>query len=150
MTSQAQPIPPGLFASAAIAAAGAVAAAVLGPFLARSGIVPIGLGEAIFRCAIPMALAAVVVAIVAMRRSGRRLGGLVVIGVAVAAAALPIRTWHRGPFRAAHPRRDDRRRQSAALCRGRAGCGSRRPTPPTTAARRSPATSARRTVICAR
>lgn len=40
-----------------------------------------------------MALAAVVVAIVAMRRSGRRLGGLIVIAVAVAAAALPIRTW---------------------------------------------------------
>ncbi len=92
-TSQAQPIPPGLLASAAIAAAGAVAAAVLGPFLARSGLVPGGLGEAIFRCAVPMALAAVVVAIVVMRRTGRRLGGLVVIGVAVAAAVLPIRTW---------------------------------------------------------
>ena len=92
-TSQARPAPPGLLASAAIAAAGAVAAAVLGPFLARSGLVPGGLGEAIFRCAVPMALAAVVVAIVAMRRSGRRLGGLVVIAVAVAAAALPIRTW---------------------------------------------------------
>ena len=92
-TSQAQPAAPGRFTSAAIAAAAAVAAAVLGPFLARSGLVPIGLGEAIFRCTIPLALAAVVVAIVAMRRSGRRLGGLVVIGVAVAAAALPIRTW---------------------------------------------------------
>jgi len=93
VTSQAQPIPPGLLASAAIAAAGAVAAAVLGPFLARSGLVPGGLGEAIFRCAVPMAFAAVVVAIVVLRRTGWRLGGLVVIGVAVAAAVLPIRTW---------------------------------------------------------
>jgi len=93
VTSQAQPIPPGLLASAAIAAAGAVAAAVLGPFLARSGLVPGGLGEAIFRCAVPMALAAVVVAIVVLRRTGWHLGGLVVIGVAVAAAVLPIRTW---------------------------------------------------------
>ena len=92
-TSHPQPAPPARLAQAAIAAALAVAAAVLGPFLARSGLVPSSLGEGIFRAAVPLALAAVVLAILAVRRSRRRFGGLVVIGVAVAAAALPIRIW---------------------------------------------------------
>jgi hypothetical protein len=93
VTSHAQPAPPARLAQAAMAAALAVAAAVLGPFLARSGLVPSGVGEGIFRGAVPLALAAVLLAILAMRRSRRRFGGLVVIGVAVAAAALPIRIW---------------------------------------------------------
>ena len=106
-----------LLASAAIAAAGAVAGGarpVPGPF----GLLPGGAGEAIFR-AIPLALIAVVVAIPAMRRSGRRFGGL----VGIIAVALPRRRadpdLDRGPFRSADPRRDDRHRQSAALRRGR-------------------------------
>jgi Protein of unknown function (DUF1499) len=92
-TSQARPAAPGFVASGGWAAAGAVAAAVLGPLGARSGLLPGGAGEGIFRGAIPLALIAVVTAIPAMRRSRRWFGGLVVIAVAVAAAALPIRTW---------------------------------------------------------
>jgi hypothetical protein len=92
-TSQAQPADPRRFTVAGIAAAGAAAAAVLGPLLASSGLVPSGLGEGIFRGAVPLALAAVVIAITTMRRSRRRTGGLIIIAVAVAAAVLPMRSW---------------------------------------------------------
>ena len=91
-TSKAQPAAPGFLASGALAAA-AVACAVLGPLGARSGLLPSGAGEGLFRGAIPCALVAVAMAIPAMRRSGRWIRGLAIIAVAVAAAVLPVRTW---------------------------------------------------------
>jgi Protein of unknown function (DUF1499) len=90
-TSQAQS--PGFVGWGAWAAAGAVAAAVLGPLGARSGLLPSGVGQGLFRGAIPFALVAVATAIPAMRRSRRWIGGLVIIAAAVAAAVLPIRAW---------------------------------------------------------
>jgi len=92
-TSKVPPAGPGFAVSGALAAIGAVACAVLGPLGARSGLLPPGAGEGIFRGAIPFALVAVAQATPAMRRSGRWIRGLVIIAVAVAAAALPIRTW---------------------------------------------------------
>ena len=92
-TSQARPAVPGFFASGAWAAAGGVACAVLGPLLARSGLVPSGIGEGLFRGAVPLALIAMATAIPAMRRSRRFVRGLVIIAIAVAAAVLPLRTW---------------------------------------------------------
>ena len=53
-TSRARPAAPGFLASGAWAAAGAVACAVLGPLLARSGLVPSGIGEGLFRGAVPV------------------------------------------------------------------------------------------------
>jgi hypothetical protein len=87
------PRPAGPLASGAVAAGLAVAACVLGPLGARSGLVPSGVGEGIFRLAVPLALAAIVAAILAMRRSGRAARGLAIVATAVLAAALPIRTW---------------------------------------------------------
>jgi hypothetical protein len=92
-TSQAKPAARGLFASGGWAAAGAMACAVLGPLGERSGLLPRGAGEGIFRAAVPLALIAAVSVIPAMRRSRRMLGGLAIIAVAVAAAALPLRAW---------------------------------------------------------
>jgi hypothetical protein len=71
----------------------AVAAAASGPAATRAGLLPPAVGEGIFRAAIPLALVAVVMAIMAMRRSGRRRRGLAIVALAVAAAALPLRTW---------------------------------------------------------
>ena len=92
-TSEPQPAAPGFLASGGWAAAAAVACVVLGPLGERSGLLPRGAGEGIFRAAVPLALIAVVSAIPAMRRSRRMLGGLIVIAVAVAAAVLPLRAW---------------------------------------------------------
>jgi hypothetical protein len=82
-----------LYATGAVAAAAAVAAAVVGPLGARSGLLPRGAGEGLFRGAVPCALIAVSLAIPAMRRSRRWMRGLIVIAVAVAAALLPARAW---------------------------------------------------------
>jgi Protein of unknown function (DUF1499) len=71
----------------------AVVAAVLGPVVARTGLLSAGTGEGIFRGAIPCAVIAIVLTIPAMRRSGRLLTGLGIILLAIAAAVLPIRGW---------------------------------------------------------
>ena len=92
-TSQARPAAPGFVASGAWAAAAGVACAVLGPLGERSGLLPRGAGEGIFRGAVPCALIAMATAIPAMRRSRRIVRGLVIIAVAVAAAVLPLRAW---------------------------------------------------------
>jgi hypothetical protein len=83
-----KPSPSGL-ALATVAAL----AAVIGPIGARTGILPPGAGEAIFRGAIPAAAIAVVLAVLAARRPGRRLRAVAAVLIAIAAAALPIRTW---------------------------------------------------------
>jgi hypothetical protein len=84
---------PRALTSAVVAAAGAVAAAVLGPVLARSGLLPGGAGEGIFRGAIPFAAVALAFAIPALRRPGRRFRAVAIVVLAVAAAMLPIRAW---------------------------------------------------------
>jgi hypothetical protein len=71
----------------------AAAAAVAGPLLARAGLVPGGAGEGIFRAAIPVAGLAIVMAVLAIRQSGRTWRGLGIILLAAAAAAVPLRTW---------------------------------------------------------
>jgi hypothetical protein len=70
-----------------------VLAAVIGPIGARTGILPPGAGEGIFRGAIPLAAVAVMFAVIAARRSGRWPRAAAIILLALAAAALPIRTW---------------------------------------------------------
>jgi hypothetical protein len=70
-----------------------VAAVVLGPVIARTGILPAGVGEGIFRGTLPLALVAVMLAVSAMRRSGWSLKGFGIVVVAMAAAVLPLRTW---------------------------------------------------------
>ncbi len=92
-TSKARPAARELYDSGAFTAAAAVACAVLGPLGERSGLLPTGAGEGIFRGAVPLALIAVVMAIPAMRRSRRFVRGAVIIAIAVAAAALPLRAW---------------------------------------------------------
>jgi hypothetical protein len=89
----AQPVTGRPLASGAIAAGLAVLAASAGPFLARAGLVPPGVGEGLFRGAIPLAAVALVLAIVSMRRQAHRWRGAAVAAVAVAAAAMPLRTW---------------------------------------------------------
>jgi hypothetical protein len=80
-------------ASGASLAILAAAAAVAGPFLERAGLVPAGAGQGIFRGAIPLAGLAIVMAVPAMRQSGRRWRGLGIILLALAAAAAPLQTW---------------------------------------------------------
>jgi len=81
------------FLPVAIVTTLAVTAAVLGPIGARSGVLPDGASESIFRGAVPCAVLAVTMAIAAMRRSGRLLTGLAFILLAVGAAVLPARAW---------------------------------------------------------
>jgi hypothetical protein len=80
-------------ASGATLAILAAVAAVAGPFLERAGLVPAGVGQGIFRGAIPLAGLAIVMGVAAMRRSGRTWRGLGIILLAMAAAAVPLRTW---------------------------------------------------------
>lgn len=80
-------------ASGAAPAILAAAAAVAGPFLERGGLVPAGVGQGIFRGAIPLAAVAILMAVPAMRQSGRTRRGLAIIVLALAAAAVPVRTW---------------------------------------------------------
>jgi hypothetical protein len=80
-------------ASGAALAFLAAAAAVAGPILERAGLLPAGAGQGIFRAAIPVAALAIVLAVAAMRRSGRTWRGVAIILLAIGAAAAPIRTW---------------------------------------------------------
>jgi hypothetical protein len=80
-------------ASGLVPAILAAFAALIGPLGARGGLFPPGVGEGIFRGAVPLAAVAVMMAFMASRRSGRRLRAVAAIVVAVAAAALPLRTW---------------------------------------------------------
>lgn len=80
-------------ASGASLATLAAVTAVAGPFLARAGLVPAGVGLGLFRAAIPLAALAIVLAVPAMRQSGRAWRGLGIILLALAAAAVPLRTW---------------------------------------------------------
>jgi hypothetical protein len=80
-------------ASGAALAILAAVAAVAGPFLARAGLMPPGVGEGIFRSAIPVAGLAIVMAVLAMRQPRRTWRGLWIVLLAAAAAAVPIRTW---------------------------------------------------------
>ncbi|MEO5821199.1 MAG: DUF1499 domain-containing protein [Vicinamibacteraceae bacterium] len=66
---------------------------MLGPLGARSGLLPSGAGEWIFRGAIPLAIAAMVMALLAMRGSGWRRTAAIINSVAIAAALQPIRVW---------------------------------------------------------
>jgi hypothetical protein len=71
----------------------AVACAAGGPFLARTGLVPPGAGEAVFRAAIPFAAVAVALGFRALRGKDRRWRGIAVVAIAATAAALPLFTW---------------------------------------------------------
>jgi len=71
----------------------AIMAAVLSPLAARAGLLPPGVAEAIFRGAILLALIAVLMAVAAMRHSGRIGRGVMIVALAIAAAVMPVRTW---------------------------------------------------------
>ncbi len=86
-----KPLPSGL-----VLATLAALAAVIGPAGARAGILPPGVAEGIFRAAIPAAATAVVFALIAARRPGRRVRAAAAVLIAIAASALPIRTWLAG------------------------------------------------------
>jgi hypothetical protein len=88
----AHPIVSASRASGAVPALVAVLAAAFGPFATRAGVLSPAVGEGIFRAAIPLAAVALVLAALALR-SGRVLRGIAVALVAIAAAALPARTW---------------------------------------------------------
>lgn len=92
-TSRAHSAGPGLSASGLVPAILAALAALLGPIAARVGLVTPYVGEGIFRGAIVLAVAAVILAVLALRRSGRRLLAVAAVLLAVAAAALPMRSW---------------------------------------------------------